>query len=159
MYPGVWDQSGAAGAENFQLNNIHDLVLIRFAEVLLMQSELKGDVQGINKVRARAGLPGISSYSLTALQNERRWELACEGIRWNDIRRWHIASVVLAKQENQPVYYCGRPETNDAHNGGYSARYKATAGFQKMPESQVSLGSVKQNDGWGAADGEYTGWH
>ena len=123
-----------------------------------MQSELKEDTEGINKVRARAGLNPITGYSLQALQNERRWELACEGIRWNDIRRWHIASVVLAKQENQPVYYCGKPATNDPHNGGYTSRYTATAGFQKMPESQVSLGSVVQNDGWGDASGEYTGW-
>ena len=157
MYGEKGGLSGGYG-NNFQLDNIHDLVLIRFAEVLLMQSELKEDVDGINKVRARAGLDPISSYSLTALQNERRWELACEGIRWNDIRRWHIASVVLAKQENQPVYYCGKPGTNDPHNGGYSKRYTETAGFQKMPDSQVSLGSVVQNDGWRDASSEYTGW-
>ncbi len=157
MYGETGGLSGGYG-NNFQLDNIHDLVLIRFAEVLLMQSELKEDVAGINKVRARAGLDPISTYSLTALQNERRWELACEGIRWNDIRRWHIASVALAKQENQPVYYCGKPGTNDAHNGGYAARYAATAGFQKMPDSQVSLGSVVQNEGWGDASSEYTGW-
>ncbi len=158
MYPGVWDQDGAAGADNFQLANIHDLVLMRFAEVLLIQSELKESVEGINKVRARVGLSPISTYSLTALQNERRWELACEGIRWNDIRRWHIAPIALAKQENQTVFYCGREETNTAHNGGYAARYNATAGFQKMPESQVSLGSVQQNPGWGDASGEYSAW-
>ena len=146
------------GANNMQLNNIHDLVLIRFADVLLMQSELKEDVAGINKVRARAGLEPISSYSLQALQNERRWELACEGIRWNDIRRWHIAAAALAKQDRQPIYYCGTPGENTAHNGGYAARYNATAGFQKMPESQVAIGSVVQNDGWTAADSEYTGW-
>lgn len=157
MYGEKGGLSGGYG-NNFQLDNIHDLVLIRFAEVLLMQSELKEDVDGINKVRARAGLDPISSYSLTALQNERRWELACEGIRWNDIRRWHIASVVLAKQENQPVYYCGKPGTNDPHNGGYAKRYTETAGFQKMPDSQVSLGSVVQNDGWRDASSEYTGW-
>lgn len=157
MYGEKGGLSGGYG-NNFQLDNIHDLVLIRFADVLLMQSELKEDVDGINKVRARAGLDPISSYSLTALQNERRWELACEGIRWNDIRRWHIASVVLAKQENQPVYYCGKPGTNDPHNGGYAKRYTETAGFQKMPDSQVSLGSVVQNDGWRDASSEYTGW-
>ena len=155
MYPGNWDTSGE---NNFQLSNIHDLVLIRFADALLMQSELKEDVTGINKVRARAGLPAISQYSLTALQNERRWEFACEGIRWNDIRRWHIAATQLAKQENQPVYYCGNPGTNTAHNGGYVARYNATAGFQKMPETQIALGTVKQNDGWADASSEYTGW-
>jgi hypothetical protein len=157
MYGETGGLSGGYG-NNFQLDNIHDLVLIRFAEVLLMQSELKEDVAGINKVRGRAGLDPISSYSLTALQNERRWELACEGIRWNDIRRWHIASVALAKQENQPVYYCGKPGTNDPHNGGYTKRYTETAGFQKMPDSQVSLGSVVQNDGWKDASSEYTGW-
>ena len=146
------------GANNMQLNNIHDLVLIRFADVLLMQSELKEDVQGINRVRARVGLNPISNYSLQALQNERRWELACEGIRWNDIRRWHIAAAALAKQERQPVYYCGIPGENTAHNGGYAARYNATAGFQKMPESQVAIGSVVQNEGWKTAEAEYTGW-
>ena len=155
MYPGDWDTSGE---NNFQLSNIHDLVLIRFADVLLMQSELKEDATGINKVRARAGLPAINGYSLQALQNERRWEFACEGIRWNDIRRWHIAATALAKQEGQPVYYCGSPSTNDPHNGGYAARYNATAGFQKMPETQIALGTVKQNDGWTDASSEYTGW-
>ena len=155
MYPGNWDTSGE---NNFQLSNIHDLVLIRFADVLLMQSELKEDVSGINAVRKRAGLSPISSYSLAALQNERRWELACEGVRWNDIRRWHIAATALAKQENQPVYYCGNPDTNKAHNGGYIARYNATAGFQKMPETQIALGTVKQNDGWSDASSEYAGW-
>ena len=155
MYPGNWDTSGE---NNFQLSNIHDLVLIRFADVLLMQSELKEDATGINKVRARAGLPAINGYSLQALQNERRWELACEGIRWNDIRRWHIAATALAKQENQPTYYCGNPDTNKPHNGGYVARFNATAGFQKMPETQVALGTVVQNDGWNDASSEYTGW-
>lgn len=155
MYPGNWDTSGE---NNFQLSNIHDLVIIRFSDVLLMQSELKEEVTGINKVRARAGLNPITAYSLKALQDERRWEFACEGIRWNDIRRWHIAETALAKQENQPVYYCGSPSTNTAHNGGYAARYHATAGFQKMPETQIALGTVVQNDGWTGSDSEYTGW-
>lgn len=143
MYPGNWDVSGV---ENMQLGNIHDLVLIRFADVLLMQSELKEDVAGINHVRERAGLAPIGSYSLTALQNERRWELACEGIRWNDIRRWHIAVAALQKQNAQKIYYCGQEDTNTPHNGGYAARYNAIAGFQKMPEDQVSIGTVVQNE-------------
>lgn len=155
MYEGNWD---TAGGDNFQLNNIHDLVLIRFADVLLMQSELKEDVAGINKVRARAGLDPIAAYSLAALQNERRWELACEGIRWNDLRRWHIAATALAKQENQVVYHAGVEETNAPHNGGYAARYNATAGFQKMPDTQIAIGTVVQNEGWTGSDSEYQAW-
>ena len=159
MYGMTGGQQGGYG-NNFQLDNIHDQVLIRFADVLLMQSELKEDVTGINKVRARAGLDPIAAYSLKALQDERRWEFACEGIRWNDIRRWHIASVALDKQEGQDIYYCGSPAKNEAasHNGGYSTRYKATAGFQKMPDTQVALGTVVQNEGWTAADSEYGVW-
>lgn len=159
MYGMTGGQQGGYG-NNFQLDNIHDQVLIRFADVLLMQSELKEDVTGINKVRARAGLDPIAAYSLKALQDERRWEFACEGIRWNDIRRWHIASVALDKQEGQDIYYCGSPAKNEAasHNGGYSVRYNATAGFQKMPDTQVALGTVVQNEGWTAADSEYGGW-
>ncbi|TWV10578.1 RagB/SusD family nutrient uptake outer membrane protein [Bacteroidaceae bacterium HV4-6-C5C] len=148
------------GSYNMQLNNIHDLVLIRFADVLLMQSELKEDVQGINKVRARAGLTPLTAYSLEALQQERRWELCFEGVRWNDIRRWHIASEALDKQLNKPIYTGGAADKNVAVNGGYSARYKATAGFQKKPENQVTLsnGTLTQNDGWGDASSEYAGW-
>ena len=159
MYGMTGGLQGGYG-NNFQLDNIHDQVLIRFADVLLMQSELKEDVTGINKVRARAGLDPIAAYSLKALQDERRWEFACEGIRWNDIRRWHIATVALDKQEGQDIYYCGSPAKNEAanHNGGYSTRYKATAGFQKMPDTQVALGTVVQNEGWTAADSEYGGW-
>lgn len=153
MYAGQWPN----GAENMQTNNIHDLVLIRFADVLLMQSELKKDAAGLNKVRERAGLPAVT-YSLQALQNERRWEFACEGIRWNDIRRWHIAAAALEKQTNQPTYWRGRPDTNKAHNGGYAARYNATAGFQKMPETQISMGTVVQNAGWTDAQSEYASW-
>ncbi len=155
MYSGNWD---VPGKENMQLNNIHDLVLIRYADVLLMQSELKKDVTGINTVRKRAGLPAISAYSEEALRNERRWELSCEGVRWNDIRRWHIAAAALEKQNGVATYYCGNADTNTPHNGGYTARYNATAGFQKMPETQVALGTVKQNEGWSGAESEYQGW-
>lgn len=157
MYPGNWDVSGA---ENMQLNNIHDLVLMRFAEVLLIQSELEENADGINKVRARAGLPPVA-YSLQALQNERRWELAFEGLRWNDIRRWHIAAAALDKQLGTKIYNKGVETTNNPSGGfKYSDRYNATAGFQKMPENQVSLaeGGITQNPGWDDASSNYTKW-
>lgn len=151
------DWENGSGEGNFQTQNLNDLVHIRFADVLLMQSELKEDATGLNKVRARAGLSSVS-YSLTAIQNERRWEFATEGIRWNDLRRWHIAATALAKQENQAIYVAGEATTNTAHNGGYASRYNATAGFQKIPESQVSLGYISQNEGWTGSEAEYAGW-
>lgn len=57
-------------------------------------------------------------------------------------------------------YTSGTATKNTAHNGGYAARYNATAGFQKIPENQVTLneGMVQQNAGWADASSEYTGW-
>ena len=81
MYPGITTQTSQ------QLLQIADLIHIRFADVLLMQSELKGDATGLNKVRARSHLAPVS-YSLSAIKNERRWELAFESIRWWDMLRW-----------------------------------------------------------------------
>lgn len=159
MYGNKGGEDGGYGS-NLQLDNIHDLVLLRFADVLLMQSELKEDVTGINRVRARAGLAPIGSYSLAALQNERRWELAGEGIRWNDIRRWHIAAKCLEKQQNQDIHYLGTATKNFRQKGGYVARYKATAGFFKIPEQIIDLhaGRFTQNDGWTDNSSQYTGW-
>lgn len=154
----MYGEDGWVNDNLMQTGNIHDLVLIRFADVLLMQSELKEDVSGINQVRARAGLPAIAGYSLQALQNERRWEFATEGIRWNDIRRWHIAAAALARQEGQPIRNAGVATTNTPHNGGYAARYNATAGFQKIPEQEVALGYIQQNEGWTSAESVYQGW-
>lgn len=135
--------------EDYQLGNIHPLNIIRFADVLLMQSELTGTVDGINKVRERAGLPALAAYSLTALQNERRWELAFEGVRWNDMRRWgdDYCKAALDKQMNIEVYTMGAKTTNpqgvylyDNNPTSYSQRYATNHGFFDRPWIQTMTG-------------------
>lgn len=142
---------------------ITDFPLLRFADILLMHSELTQTVDGIDRVRDRVGLPSIGTYSLEALQEERRWELSFEGVRWNDIRRWHIAEQLLDKQVGVTVYNRGFETKMPALNGGYSARYRATnGGFWPIPQSQIDLsnGVLTQNKGWEEGDDfEYTGWH
>lgn len=120
-----------------QTGSIHDLVLIRFADVLLMQSELKEDVSGINRVRSRAGLEPIGTYSLAALQNERRWEL-CLKVLAGTIFAVGILLPMPLKDRREQSYTNGAESRNVAQNGGYAARYKATAGFQKIPETKSS---------------------
>ncbi len=127
----------------FQGGSIHPLNLIRLADVMLMHSELTGTVDGINQVRKRAGLQPIESYSLEALQQERRWELAFEGVRWNDMRRWgdDYCKKALDRQLNQPIIYCGTKTTNTPNTvlgnsafpipGSYSEQYEQTHGFFK----------------------------
>ena len=92
-------------------NNTFALSLMRLADVYLMYAEATANgygtpqsiapgyslsaVAAVNKVRARAGMPGINGKFLgsttsfmSELRRERAVELAFEGHRFNDLRRW-----------------------------------------------------------------------
>ncbi|MCR6720081.1 MAG: RagB/SusD family nutrient uptake outer membrane protein [Chitinophagaceae bacterium] len=86
--------------------------LFRYAEVLLTYAEAKNEASGpsadvydaIDSIRVRAGMPVIDRVryddqeSLRQfIRNERRVELAGEGLRYFDIIRWRIAETVLNK--------------------------------------------------------------
>ncbi|WP_236974246.1 RagB/SusD family nutrient uptake outer membrane protein [Membranihabitans maritimus] len=94
----------------------NDLVIVRYAEVLLMYAEAKieqGDIDAsvlnaMNQIRARAYGVSISQTNQypevtttdseelrTLLRIERRMEFAHEGLRYMDIVRWGIADQVL----------------------------------------------------------------
>ena len=149
------------GKNSKQEGQMQSLVWLRFADVLLMHSELTdGKViyngkSGLNAVRARAGL-GDKAYSLDLLKKERRYELCCEAIRWNDLRRWGNVSEIVKNQVGNTI-------TNEKATGTYAftvdfmKRYEETqGGFFKIPDSQVTLseGVLEQNPGWG----EGTDW-
>lgn len=146
------DYYGDGEADDQQLAHEVDLNVIRFADVLLMHSELTQTADGMNRVRERAGLPAIS-YSEQALRNERRWELAFEGTRWSDIRRWGIAKEALTKQLGATIWNRGVQTTMKDQGAGYAARYEATKGFMPIPQSEIELsdGVLKQNPGWDAS--------
>lgn len=156
-YP-EFDQANNYGITNWG-GHFQDLVIIRFADVLLMQSELKGNAEGMNKVRARAGLPAVA-YSLENIQKERRHELCFEGVRWNDIRRWHIAGQALSQQNNTAMNNVGRDVV--MRDGRYVERYEATEGFFPIPAAQIRLsaGVLSQNAGWKEGDNYlFTVWN
>lgn len=142
------------------LGNPVDLVLIRFADVLLMHSELAQDVKGINRLRERAGLEPIASYSLEALKRERRFELCFEGRRWADIRRWGEAEDLLERQNNVEIRNRGVNAVMRSFGSGLRSRYTETNGFFPIPESQIRLsdGPLQQNPGWGTSESLYQGW-
>ena len=166
MYEGSITWHADCGDDNFQLSTINDMVLIRFAEVLLMDAELNGNQASFDKVRARAGLNSKPANEEN-IRNERRWELAFEGVRFNDLRRYGEAYAVAAldKQNGTPCYNNGVKGDNHASkfNGGYGARYSATkGGFVKIPEGQVALSTgtanFVQNEGWEGSAVEFAGW-
>lgn len=149
----------ANNGDEMQGAHYQDLITIRFADVLLMQSELKEDAAGINRVRARAGLAPIPGYSLDLLQRERRHELCFEGRRWADIRRWGIAEEMLDKKNGVTIWNKG--EQTVMRDGKYKERYKATNGFFPIPKAQVDLsaGLLEQNPGWDDASANFNGWN
>lgn len=87
-----------------------DWVLIRYAEVLLNFAEAENEVNGataqvyeaINAIRERPGIDmppipaGLTKDQMRdRIWNERRVELAFEGHRYRDIRRWKIAETYI----------------------------------------------------------------
>jgi hypothetical protein len=145
------------GSENNRQKGLtQSLVWLRFADVLLMHSELTdgktiyNGKSGLNAVRQRAGLPDIG-YTLENLKKERRYELCFEAIRWNDLRRWGEVSEIVKNQVGNAIL-------NEQGKGTYKftvdfmQRYNDTkGGFFKIPEDQVTLseGVLEQNPGWG----------
>ena len=89
------------------LSSEQTYVGIRYAEVLLNLAEAAAQlnknteaIDALKQVRARVGLPTSTSFSsqdlLKAIYNERKLELAFEGHRYWDLRRWEQAHIVLS---------------------------------------------------------------
>lgn len=161
---GVWRANNTDTPNNngnsFQGDHFADVILLRLADVMLMHSELTGTNTQMNKVRARAGLPELA-YSWQNIKNERRWELAGEGIRFNDLRRWSgkdggqscEAAVALERQNGSRVNYTGRWSTIHHASSSWAQRYAETDGFLPIPPGQIRVIDnpevLKQNKGWG----------
>ena len=98
---------------NAQVNYVSglNLHLFRYAEILLDYAEAENSLGQMNAsiwnatigaLRARAGFtdPGALTYPVTGdittiIRRERRAELALEGLRIDDIRRWQTAQTVM----------------------------------------------------------------
>ena len=150
-----------------QGDHFEDYYLMRYADVLLMLTELTGDASYMNQVQRRAGVPE-TAYSLKAVQDERRWEFALEGLRFNDMRRWsgvdkHSESSYAAKalqaQRGKQIVCLGdkaNKRTMEHMTSSWAKRYAATKGFLPKPQAQITLmnGKMVQNEGWNLDDPE-----
>jgi hypothetical protein len=133
------------GQNNMQLWNMQDEILLRFSDILLMGAELGSSKaqEYFDRVRTRAGLES-KPVSLAAIKEERRHELAFEGIRYFDLLRWHDEEAAFSLLKNIPVKDLAVETT-------YSMNYRPeTNGFLAIPESQIALseGVLEQNPGW-----------
>lgn len=95
-----------------------DAVVIRLAEVLLMYAEAQNEIAGpdasvyqaTTDLRARVGMPpypaGLTKEQMRErIRHERRIELAFEGLRYIDLKRWHIAGTVLNNVKDGMIGY------------------------------------------------------
>jgi hypothetical protein len=100
----------ASLASGLEFDAPQDYSIIRYAEILLAYAEAKNEVSGpdatifaaLDDIRDRAGMPLINrtvnntkEKLREVIRNERRIELAGEGQRFFDIRRWNIAANVM----------------------------------------------------------------
>ena len=93
---------------NYSTESDQNAVLLRLADVLLMYAEAQNELTGpdasvyeaINSIRERVDMPdlpeGLSQDEMREkIRHERRIELAFEGTRYFDLKRWRIAGDVL----------------------------------------------------------------
>lgn len=80
-----------------------DFIVFRYAEILLNYAEAafalgknSDALNALNQVRKRAGITLLKDIDIEYIRNERRVELAFEGHRYWDLRRWRIAEDYLS---------------------------------------------------------------
>lgn len=144
-----------------------NLILIRYADVLLMYAEAKNELGQMNEsiwnstikaLRARAGFtdPGALVFDATAtkaslqttIRRERRVELALEGLRIYDLRRWKTAETALNG------YPHGAKYGDSGIDNGYIRLDKRTFNKDRdylwaVPQSEKDLNpALGQNSGY-----------
>ena len=120
------------GSTDWIINgSTHFYVMLRYGEVLLNKAEALAQqnwaenseeaLQCLNDIRARVGLPARSATSLDEfmelLRQERKVELAGEGFRYWDLRRWRMAEDVI---QNQQAHGCWITKDPDDGTLSYS---------------------------------------
>ena len=142
-------------------------ILIRYAEVLLNKAEALAELswdqnsvealQALNDVRGRVGLPSRQTASkeefMEFVRHERMVELAGEGFRYWDLRRWRLAEEVINGKNVHGVKITKTDsgfnyEHVDADNGNKRIFYDRYYHFA-IPESERSKNPLcDNNQGW-----------
>jgi hypothetical protein len=158
-------------------NNINIIIpYLRLADVYLMYAEavLQGygtpqsshdgyitAVEAVNRVRSRnntLSLPGVDARYLgskdafmSELMRERAVELAFEGLRWHDLRRWNIAGEKQYKEKTVIDFdrgANGKP-VNLRERVVVTRVYEAKHKWLPLPNNQTNLyPAFGQNPGW-----------
>jgi hypothetical protein len=95
---GVLKMLNDASEVNFTERDGIDCPIFRYGEILLNLAEASYELgnndealEAVNQIRDRAGIALLTSVDREAIRHERKVELAFEGHRYWDVRRWRIA--------------------------------------------------------------------
>ncbi|HLR24333.1 MAG TPA: RagB/SusD family nutrient uptake outer membrane protein [Fodinibius sp.] len=140
-------------------------VLLNYTEASIELKEYADARQALNKIRTRAGMPTYSS-SVTGeelmeeYRNERRVEMAIEGQRFFDLRRWMIAQDVMNENVKRIVITAeatDRADRNTYQNYTYeveeigpgSRSWEDKMYFQPIPKDEMNRNkNLEQNPGY-----------
>lgn len=153
-------------------HNPLNIRLLRYAEVLLMYAEVENQLGhdseaqwALNEVRGRVHLSAVTTTGKElrdAIRAERRLELALEGTRLDDLRRWkmddgktmmeHVfgpnGSFIKYNMETSTDPY---ETTNQIENSNEGINFQAPRDLLfAIPNSEITMsnGSIKQNPGY-----------
>lgn len=131
--------------------------LIRYADALLMLSEaynelgdLSKAVATLNQVRERSEMPAINSgpawlqvsnhdEMFERIMQERAVELAGEGLRFSDLRRWELSEELLA----------GKIEKGILGKNLFTRSFKSRDYLWPIPAQEIEINhELTQNPGW-----------
>ena len=146
--------------------------ILRYADILLMSAEVENALGNddrardrLNQVRNRVNLESVTSSGTTlrdAIRLERRLELALEGNRLYDLRRWKDDNGKYAIQNimgpngtfvkynlEESTDYYEKSNQNENSNKGYYFTEGRDELFP-IPNSEITMsnGSIKQNPGY-----------
>lgn len=144
------------GAINNRADTPINFPLIRYADVLLMLAECYNEqnkqddaVDLINEVRARVGMPGINSgpawlaattkdQVFERIKHERAVELAAEGHRFGDFKRWGLLETLNGKAEKS---FTGKTY--------YTKVVRERDYLWPIPQTEIDQNpNLTQNPGW-----------
>jgi hypothetical protein len=97
-----------------------DFIIFRYGEILLNNAEAAFELNltaesldAVNQIRERAGIAQLGSIDRDKIRQERKVELAFEGHRYWDLKRWRIATTAISRQ------FSGIETIYDANSGKY----------------------------------------
>lgn len=127
------------GSQDFYVIRYADVLLMR-AEVLVETGDIVGAAQMVNQVRARVNMPLVEEAAgvvdqrqmIEIVRHERRVELALEGLRFMDLKRWDEVGAAA-----DPV-------------GPYNPSYRGKrAEVFPIPQSEIDVNpNLEQNPAW-----------